>query len=161
MGETQDQLQDLPDEVKAELEKHRQKYLQDPVSAHYWDPIVIGVPGGPVPCLLLSYTGRKTGRRYNTVLQYYRMKGKTAVIASKGGAVNNPAWYVNLVANPDCELQIGAQHLRVVAHTVTGKERQAWWDLISTEQPIQLEYQARTTRLLPIVVFDVVAGSSN
>jgi deazaflavin-dependent oxidoreductase (nitroreductase family) len=149
-----DELQALPDGMQAELEAHRNLYLTDPAAAHMWDPIVIGVPGGPVKCLLLSYKGRKSGRELNTSLQYYELDGKIAIVASRGGTAEHPVWYLNLLAEPRCNIQVGAQGRDAVARTLTGAERAKWWAAITAEQPVQLEYQARTTREIPIVVMD-------
>lgn len=149
-----DELAALPDGVQAELDAHRNQYLTDPEAAHMWDPIVIGVPGGPVKCLLLTYKGRKSGRMLHTSLQYYELDGKIAVVGSRGGTVEHPVWYLNLLAEPRCHIQVGAEGREAVARTVTGAEREAWWASVTAEQPVQLEYQARTTREIPIIVMD-------
>ncbi len=140
--------------VRRTIAEHHEQYLRDPEAAHLWDPAVIGVPGGPVPCLMLFHTGRKSGRRLHTILQYYEMDGLIAIVASKGGVEKHPAWYLNLVAEPACEVWIGAFRTRARARTAAGEERSRWWDFITREQPVQLEYQARTTREIPVVVLD-------
>lgn len=150
-----DQLTDLPAEVQRELNAHRDLYLQDPDAAHMWDPIVIGVPGGPVACLLLEYRGRKSGKTLHTVLQYYKLDGKVAVVASRGGTAENPTWYENLVANPQCGVRIASARYRAVARTAQGDERTRWWEFITQEQPVQREYQARTTRVIPVVILEL------
>jgi len=144
----------LPDEVKQKLDEHLQLYQKDPVGAHYWDPIVIGVPGGPVKCLMLTYTGRKSGKQLQTVLQYYILDGKPAVVGTRGGSVDHPLWYLNLVETPECEIQMGADHRKVTARTLNDEERAKYWPQITTEQPEYLVYEKRTTRLIPVVVFD-------
>lgn len=149
-----DELQALPDGVQAELDAHRNLYLTDPAAAHMWDPIVIGVPGGPVKCLLLTYRGRKSGRMLHTSLQYYELGSKIAIVGSRGGTIEHPVWYLNLLAEPRCHIQVGAESREAVARTVTGAERAAWWASVTAEQPVQLEYQARTTREIPIIVLE-------
>lgn len=62
--------------------------------------------GGPVTCLLLEYHGKKSGRTLHTVLQYYKLDGKVAVVASRGGTAQNPTWYENTVANPECDVRM-------------------------------------------------------
>jgi deazaflavin-dependent oxidoreductase (nitroreductase family) len=148
-------LDDLPERVKRELDAHLALYLKDPEAAHMWDPIVIGVPGGPVQTLLLTYTGRKSGKTLSTALQYYKLGKQTAIVASKGGTVEHPSWYLNLLTNPECMVQIGTLRAPARARTVEGEERARWWASISKEQPVQLQYQARTPRLIPIVVLDL------
>ncbi|WP_068076698.1 nitroreductase family deazaflavin-dependent oxidoreductase [Novosphingobium lentum] len=149
-----DELQALPDGVAAELEAHRLQYLTDPVAAHMWDPIVIGVPGGPVKCLLLTYKGRKSGRTLTTALQYYTLGDQIAIVGSRGGTIEHPVWYLNLVDEPKCHIQVGADGRDAVARTVTGAEREAWWAMVTAEQPEQAVYQTRTTREIPVVVMD-------
>ena len=147
-----DQLDALPDDVQQELAAHLAFYLRDPAGAHLWDPVVIGVPGGPVKTLLIAYTGRKTGRPLHVVLQYYELGGEIAIVASKGGTVENPAWYASLLDNPDCRVQIGRFRSHARIRTVEGAQRALWWDSICREQPIQKQYQSRTSRLIPIAV---------
>ena len=121
------ELKTLPEQVIAELEAHRQLYLADPEAAHYWDPAVIGIPGGPVPCLLLEYTGRKSGRALDMAIQYYRFKGQVAIVASKGGIEDNPIWYLNLLANPSCRVRIGSFVSDAIARVVPDDEHPEWW----------------------------------
>lgn len=150
------ELKVVPEQVIAELEAHRQHYLRNPEQAHYWDPAVIGIPGGPVPCLLLEYTGRKSGKPLSMAIQYYRRNGQLAIVASKGGTEDNPAWYLNLLANPACRVHIGSFVSDAVARVVSADEHPAWWEFIVREQPIQAVYQARTARQIPVVILDLV-----
>jgi len=144
-----------PDQVVKELEAHRQLYLTDPEAAHYWDPAVIGIGGGPVPCLLLEYTGRKTGRTLSMAIQYYRCKDQVAIVASKGGIEDHPIWYLNLLEDPRCRVQIASQRWEAVARVVGDDEHPEWWDFIVKEQPIQAVYQSRTSRRIPVVILDL------
>ncbi|CAM8662473.1 MULTISPECIES: nitroreductase family deazaflavin-dependent oxidoreductase [Sphingobium] len=155
---SKDELKALPDLVKEELEKHRQLYLSDPVAAHYWDPIVIGTPGGPVSCLLLHHMGRKSGNWLSTALQYYRFNGDILIVASRGGTEEPPSWYLNLMANPQCRVQVGGNGATAHARVITGEGRGAYWDHITREQPAQIEYQQRCRREIPIIALDVAAG---
>lgn len=152
------EMKALPDNVAQELAAHREFYKRDPKAAHYWDPVVIGVPGGPVKCLLLTFTGRKSGNELQTVLQYFEKDGKIAVVASRGGTEDHPVWYLNLLANPKSYTQVGERGYESVARTIDASERDAWLDVIYAEQPIQKLYQSRTTRLIPIVVLEEAAG---
>jgi deazaflavin-dependent oxidoreductase (nitroreductase family) len=147
-------LEKLPDEVQRELQAHLDQYLRDPEKAHLWDPVVIGVPGGPVKTLLLTCVGRKSGRVLHTVLQYYKMDGQIAIVASRGGTIDHPSWYLNLLAQPLCTVQIANASSPAVIRTVQGDERARWWSSITKEQPIQLTYQSRTERVIPVVVLD-------
>ncbi|MBZ9646045.1 nitroreductase family deazaflavin-dependent oxidoreductase [Sphingobium sp. 3R8] len=153
-----DEFKDLPNLVKDELEKHRQLYLSDPVAAHYWDPVVIGTPGGAVACLLLHHLGHKSGVWRNTALQYYRFNGDILIVASRGGTEEPPSWYLNLMANNACRIQVGANGSSAVARVITGEARAAYWDHISREQPAQIEYQQRCRREIPIIALDLPEG---
>lgn len=148
------ELKVLPDQVVKELEAHKQLYLTDPEQAHYWDPAVIGVPGGPVPCLLLEYTGRKSGKRLSMAIQYYRLDGKVAIVASKGGIEDNPLWYLNLREDPRCTVHIASHVFEARARDATAEERARWWPMIEREQPMQAIYQARTSREIPVVILE-------
>jgi deazaflavin-dependent oxidoreductase (nitroreductase family) len=150
------ELQQLPEVIQKALDDHCELYKRDPEAAHIWDPIVIGVPGGPVKNLMLTYTGRKTGRTLHTVLQYYEREGKYAVIGSRGGTEGHPAWYLNLLSHPRCEIQVARQHFHAVARTLGDDDHARWWPSIVAEQPQQAVYQARTSRRIPIVVLDLV-----
>ncbi len=149
-----EQAQEFSAASRRQIALHHELYRRDPAQAHFWDPIVIGVPGGPVACLLLHFLGRKSGHRLDAILQYYALDDQLAIVASKGGMANHPVWYLNLLANPECEVQIGLQRFQARARTVTGDERARWWSSITREQPIQLDYQRRTTRCIPVVVLE-------
>lgn len=146
---------DLPEAVRREIAAHHQLYASDPEAAHLWDPGVIGVPGGPVACLLLHHVGRKSSRLLNSILQYYRHEDEIVIVGSKGGLPQHPVWYLNLLAQPACEVQIGNFRAPAVARTLSGAERAVWWQRVTEEQPVQLEYQARTTREIPLIVLDM------
>jgi len=154
------ELKVLPDQVIKALEDHKQLYLSDPEQAHYWDPAVIGVPGGPVSCLLLEYTGRKSGKPLSMAIQYYRLDGHVAIVASKGGIEDQPLWYLNLLEKPECVVHIGSEVFDASARVATPDERARWWPVIEEEQPMQKIYQERTSREIPVVVLDPVGAAS-
>ncbi len=101
--------------------------------------------------LLLTTTGARTGKRHTVPLLYLSDKGKYVVIASYGGRPQNPAWYTNLVANPEVEVQIGRQRFAATARTADPDERAALWPLIVDAYKGYAEYQARTDREVPVV----------
>lgn len=101
------------------------------------------------PVLLLSVTGRRTGTWHRTPLIYGRAAaGDYIVVASALGA---PAWYLNLTASPRVTLQVRDAVFPALARTVTGPGRAALWDLMAGIWPPYLDYQAKTTRLIPVV----------
>src|SRR5262245_65167013 len=96
------------------IRAHIELYRTNPERAHWWDSTPGGGPG-VLPTLLLTTTGRKTGQPRDLPLIYGESDGSYVVVASKGGAPTHPVWFLNLEANPECELQVGARHLRARA----------------------------------------------
>ena len=88
------------------IAEHIKLYQSDPEKAHDWDSAPLGGPG-ILPTLLLTTTGRRSGEPRPLPLIYGAIDGSYVVIASKGGMPTHPLWYLNLEANPDCELRVG------------------------------------------------------
>ncbi len=105
--------------------------------------------GGDV--LLLTVTGRKSGREWTTPLLYRRDGGDLIVVASNGGMDWLPAWWLNLRAQPTASVQVGRQRLAVRAEPAEGTERTRLWSLWTRQYPRYGIYQQRTTREIPIV----------
>jgi deazaflavin-dependent oxidoreductase (nitroreductase family) len=76
------------------------------------------------------------------------------VVASTGGAAENPAWYLNLVADPEVELQVGAATFRARAHTAGRDEKPPLWELMASIWPDYDKYQAKTEREIPVITLD-------
>jgi len=148
----------IPDRYRTHFAAHLALYRSDPDRAHMWDSSVIGVPG-PVATLMLTTTGRKSGEPRSVTLQYFRTEGKVILAGTQGGAPTDPFWVLNLRANPDCEVHIGGFHAMAVARVAEGAERERLWRHASTEQPRYQAYQARTERVIPVVVLDFVAAA--
>ncbi len=109
-----------------------------------------------VPTLLLTTTGRKSGELRRTALIYGRDSDDYVIVASKGGAPNNPLWYENLVAQPKVTIQVGADVFDCVASTyeesgVAGEQRQKAWGSLVAIWPGFAEYQTKTARRIPLV----------
>src|SRR5882757_1338601 len=102
--------------------------------------------------LLLTTVGRRSGARRRTALYYGRDGDDYLLVASRGGDANHPSWYLNLDANPEVEVQVGADVFTAKAHTVEGPDRARLWQRMVETFPVYAEYQERTTRLLPVVV---------
>lgn len=133
---------------------HIQRYLDDPESARMWDATAAGGPG-MVTTLLLTSTGRRTGEPRLSPLIYQEVEGGFAVIASKGGYPDHPAWYLNLEANPECHIHVGAKEYTATARTIEGPEREAIWKKMMAVYPAYDDYQARTDRRIPVVLLEV------
>jgi deazaflavin-dependent oxidoreductase (nitroreductase family) len=103
--------------------------------------------------LLLTTEGRKSGERRTTPLIHRTDGDRWVVVASKGGAPQNPSWFENLRANPDAEIQVKGETVPVGAVTAEGEERVRLWSLMTEVWPAYDEYQTKTTREIPVVVF--------
>ena len=104
--------------------------------------------------LLLTTTGRKTGRPTTTPLIYAEAGDDYVVVASKGGAPAHPGWYRNLAKNPRVEVQVRGDVFPAQARTATGEERKRLWELASLQWPDYDAYQTRTERQIPVVVLE-------
>jgi deazaflavin-dependent oxidoreductase (nitroreductase family) len=104
------------------------------------------------PIIVLTTVGAKSGKLRKTALMRVEHEGEYAVVASKGGAPEQPAWYYNLVANPEVELQDGAAKHDYIAREVQGEEREAWWRRANETWPDYDGYQAKTDRQIPVFV---------
>jgi len=140
---------DLPDWIT----DHIKLYIEDPEKGHYWDSTPIGGPG-VLPILLLTTSGRHSGQPRLAPLIYLRRHDGFVVVASKGGAPAHPAWYLNLIDNPACELLVGKDRYRATARTTEGTERTALWEKMAEIYPPYNDYQAATDRKIPVVVLE-------
>ncbi len=104
--------------------------------------------------LLLTTVGRKSGEKRTTPLIHRTDGDRWVVVASKGGAEEHPAWYLNLSENPDIEIQVKGETIPVTATTVEGEERERLWGLMTAVWPDYDTYQAKTDRRIPVVAFE-------
>ena len=131
-----------------------------------WDPVAEqvekyestgGREGGELegtPCVILWTKGRRSGSIRKTPLMRVRDGDRYAVVASMGGAPQNPVWYLNLVADPHVSLQDGPELRDYVAHVAEGDEKTEWWAKANEVWPDYDKYQAGTERQIPVVVLD-------
>jgi deazaflavin-dependent oxidoreductase (nitroreductase family) len=103
------------------------------------------------PLLLLTTTGRKSGRSYTNPVMYLAEGDRLMVFASKGGAPTNPDWYHNLVAHPRATVEVGTEKFDVNAEVVKGEERDRIYQRQAELYPGFGEYQRNTTRTIPVV----------
>lgn len=132
----------LPDWIK----DHLRRYIDsDGEDGHLWNG---------VPTLLLTTKGRKSGE-WQTLPLIYGKDGRACVlVASKGGHAQHPAWYLNLTAEPEVRLQVGADKFTARARTATGAERSRLWAEMRKIWPAYDDYQKATTREIPVVVLE-------
>lgn len=112
----------------------------------------VGYIWNGVPTLLLTVTGRRTGRKLTSALIFGRDGDDYLVVASYGGAPKHPLWYRNLEANPSAEIQVKGQRLVVTARTASATEKPRLWQIMVKEWPNYDVYQSRTDRDIPVVV---------
>lgn len=117
--------------------------------------LTAGALGGKLagkPMLLLTTTGRKTGKSRTTPLQYLEDGENMVVVASNGGNPRHPAWWFNLERHPEAEVQVGKVTRRVRAETASAEERSRLWPLLVETTPGYAEYQKGTERTIPVVI---------
>ncbi len=108
--------------------------------------------------LLLTTTGAKSGAPRLVPLVYTRDGDRYVIVASKGGAPTNPAWFANLVAHPVVTVEVGGETFRATAHVVEGAERDRLYAQHAAMHPNFTDYQARTGRVIPVVVLERIPG---
>lgn len=104
------------------------------------------------PVMLLTTTGRKTGQPRTVPLLYLAQGADIVVVASKGGMTHNPLWFTNLEANPQCEVEIGTTKRAMRSRRATDAEKTAVWPALLAMYPDYADYQARTTRNIPVLI---------
>ena len=119
----------------------------------------LGWRGNSMPMLELTTTGRKSGQKRATMLSSpVQFDGTIVIVASRGGDDHHPAWYLNLVANPDVEVDYrgrGARPMR--ARPATPQERAELWPRIAEEYPNYAGYQRKTSREIPLVLLEPIS----
>jgi deazaflavin-dependent oxidoreductase (nitroreductase family) len=104
------------------------------------------------PVLLMTVVGRKTGRRLTVPLLYLQDGEHLVIVASKGGMDQHPLWYLNLLANPDVDVEIGTAVRPMRAAVADDVERARLWPKLVAMYRDYADYQARTTRQIPVVI---------
>ncbi len=112
---------------------------------------VIGGKMGRRPLLLLTTTGRKSGKARVTPLQYLPDGNRYLLAASNGGAERHPQWYLNLLANPQASVQIGRRIMPVIARTASAGERGELWARFTQFSNFAF-YERNTKREIPVVI---------
>ena len=128
-------------------QEHVQRYQEtDGEEGHVWR--------NGTTTLLLTTTGRKSGKQYTTPLIYTFDGDNPVIVASQGGTPDNPDWYLNLVANPHVDVQIKGEKFHAHPHTAEGEERERLWKQMTAVWTDYDEYQKKTDREIPVVVLD-------
>jgi deazaflavin-dependent oxidoreductase (nitroreductase family) len=106
-----------------------------------------------MPIIVVTTRGAKSGKVRKNPLMRVEHGGQYALVASKGGAPQNPEWYHNLVSHPDeVMVQDGAEPFVVSVREPSGDERKEWWERAVAAYPPYAEYQEKTDRQIPLFV---------
>lgn len=106
------------------------------------------------PTLLLTTRGRKSGSLRRTALIYGQDGEKFLLVASNGGSPTHPLWYLNLVADPNVQLQVGAEKFAARARTANKKEKPRLWKIMTKIFPKFDVFQQKAEREIPLVVVE-------
>lgn len=127
-------------------QEHVDKYVEtDGEVGHHWNDTT---------ALILTTTGRKSGEERSTPLIYQEDDGRYLVVASKGGAPEPPAWYLNLEAKPEVRVQVGADKFTAKARSASSDEKPPLWKKMTATWPAYDEYQEKTDRDIPVVILE-------
>lgn len=116
-----------------------------------------GKVGGPfegAPMLLLHTTGARSGQPRVNPLVYQAVGDSFAIFASKAGAPTNPDWYHNLLAKPHADVEVGTDRVAVTSRVAGGEERERIWSTQKERFPNFTEYEAKTSREIPVIILD-------
>jgi deazaflavin-dependent oxidoreductase (nitroreductase family) len=134
------------DSPKGWVAQHIRRYVEsDGRRGHRWSG---------VNTLLLTTRGRRSGKLRRTALIYGRDGDRYLVVASSGGGKRHPSWYLNLVENPQVEVQVAAAKFAARAHTATAKEKRRLWREMTSIWPEYDRYQTRAERDIPVVILE-------
>lgn len=127
-------------------QEHVRRYQEtDGVEGHDWQGTTV---------LILTTTGRRSGDPRSTPLIYGPHGDDYVVVASKGGAEEDPAWYLNLSEEPEVTVQVRGDRFRAHARTAAPDEKPELWKLMTERWPAYDEYQHKTKRDIPVVVLE-------
>jgi deazaflavin-dependent oxidoreductase (nitroreductase family) len=127
-------------------QEHVRRYLRtDGAEGHDWQGTTV---------LILTTTGRRSGEPRSTPLIYGKRAEDHVVVASKGGAEEHPAWYLNLSEAPEVTVQVREDRFKARARTATAEEKPELWTMMAERWPAYDEYQLKTHRDIPVVVLE-------
>jgi deazaflavin-dependent oxidoreductase (nitroreductase family) len=104
-----------------------------------------------LPMTLITHKGAKSGVVRTTPLVCSFDGDDVVLIASMGGAPNNPAWYHNITTNPTVTVEVGANSYEASVVETSGDDRQRLWDAHAVIMPFFNDYAAKTTRIIPVL----------
>ena len=109
----------------------------------------------PVATFMMTTIGRKSGKRIETPIFYFREGDAFYVIGSKGGAPAHPVWFLNLQADPTAWVYFQRKEIKVKARIAEGEERARMWAKAAAAYPPYDDYQSKAgTRQIPVIVLE-------
>lgn len=130
--------------------KHIRTYVESGgKKGHLWQGL---------PTLLLTTRGRRSGKLRRTALIYGQDGDRHVVVASNGGSADHPAWYLNVLAEPEVQVQVAADRFIARARPATAEERPRLWDQMAKIFPMYNTYRTKTDRDIPVVILERVQG---
>jgi deazaflavin-dependent oxidoreductase (nitroreductase family) len=109
-----------------------------------------------IPVLLLTTIGRKSGQPRTLPLLFIEEGDHIIIVASRGGLPSEPLWYKNLVANPECDVQIKRRKFKAKARTASPDERETLWPKLVAHYPDFASYATWTDRIIPVVILEPI-----
>ena len=145
--------------VQGEYEPSAQAWVRDQVELYESSGGTKGTTlrDTGIPVVVVTNLGVSSGKVRKTPVMRVEHDGKYAMVASKGGAPENPQWYYNLRANPLVEVQDGPHKQDMTARELSGAEREEWWDRAVAVFPNYADYKKKTTRQIPVFVLEPAA----
>jgi deazaflavin-dependent oxidoreductase (nitroreductase family) len=140
--------------LDGEYEPSPAAWVRDQVAEYESSGGIRGTTLRDMPVIVLTTRGAKSGKIRKSPLMRVEHAGSYAIVASKGGAPENPVWFYNVVADPHVELQDGPVRQDMVARQVTGAEKAEWWDRAVAAYPDYADYQKKTDRQIPVFVVE-------
>jgi deazaflavin-dependent oxidoreductase (nitroreductase family) len=137
---------EVKDSASPWVAKHTREYVEsDGRKGHKWRG---------VHTLVLTTTGRRSGDKRRNALIYGTDGDDYIVVASKGGHKNHPLWYLNLVADPNVQVQVLGEKFKARARAASPEEKKRLWPKMAKIWPEYDKYQARTDRDIPVVILE-------
>jgi deazaflavin-dependent oxidoreductase (nitroreductase family) len=133
-----------------------QKWVRDHITDYVTSDGRQGHRWRGLPTLLLTTRGRKTGKLRRTALIYGQDGDNYLIVASNGGAAKHPQWYLNLMAEPRVEVQVGAVQFAARARAATPDEKARLWPVMAAIFPTYNNYQKKTRRDIPLIILEPV-----
>jgi deazaflavin-dependent oxidoreductase (nitroreductase family) len=107
-----------------------------------------------IPTLLLTTRGRRSGQLRRTALMFGEDAGRYLLVASNGGSATDPAWYLNLTADPSVTVQVRDEVFAATARTAMPREKPALWEIMVGVFGQYARYQAQTDREIPLIILE-------